>query len=386
MFAGLSVNGVGCASQPSGLSGSTGSSQTTSGTGGSGGGMTAPDPKPLFDALEPDLVAACGSCHEPGGVADRPFLAPPDRYQSIISWPGVITKPSTNSILLTHPISGSSHPGKNLDAPDLKTTLYPKVQAWLAAEAAAIANPVDMQKAQIAPIAPIMGFNAIYLDALDPSFAGMAITFNADALTNSTIKLSDIEVHTTTKEGIHIVHPIFVVYPVAKMPDPDPVDSFNGFDSFFAQDTSTTLGPGTLLLDNWAVDGKLSIVFEKIELYTMSTGNGGGGSTSSGSGCKALTDFTTSAAPQFQQRCFGCHGGANAMAMAAVDMSQLMSNAGVACAQIKARVKPTDAANSQIFITTDPAGNAAHPFKFGGSTTQFNSFKTTVSTWITKEM
>src|SRR4051812_31407228 len=33
-------------------------------TAGSGGAI---DPKPLFDALEPALYAACGSCHDIGG-------------------------------------------------------------------------------------------------------------------------------------------------------------------------------------------------------------------------------------------------------------------------------------------------------------------------------
>src|SRR5690242_11692322 len=80
-FAGLSANGVGCADQPGQLSGgteSTGANTTMSS--GVGGGIPAGDPKQLFADLEADFVAACSTCHEPGGLADTPFLAPPDRY------------------------------------------------------------------------------------------------------------------------------------------------------------------------------------------------------------------------------------------------------------------------------------------------------------------
>ncbi len=392
IFAGLSVNGTGCGSQPAGLSGGTTgglSTSTGSSSGGAGGAGMKVDPKPLFNAIQQDLITACASCHEPGGVADRPFLAPPDRYQSIISWPGVITKPSSNSILLTHPIAGTTHPGQNIDAPCAGLqgkVLQPEIKMWLDAEAAAIADPTDMAKPQIPPVAPIMGFNAIYLTPLDPNLEGVAITFNADTVGTTTLKLSDIEVHTTTKTGVHIVHPIFVVYPVGGTPDPDPVDSFDGFDTYFAQSTSTALGAGVLLLDNWASDAKLSIVFETVEPYSSSSGMGGaGGTTGTGGGCKDVTTFTMDAAPKFQANCFSCHGGANQMAMAAVDMSQLMANAGAACAQIKSRVNPTTPDQSVIYVTTDPNGNAAHPFKFGGSTSSFNTFKTSVSQWITKE-
>jgi len=377
--------------QPGQLSGGTdtttgASMTTTTGSGGGGGSAPKADPKALFAALESDFVAACASCHEPGGVADRPFLAPPDRYQSVISWPGIITKDSTQSLLLTYPKSGSAHTGKNLDAADLKDTLLPKITAWLKAEGAAIADPINEMKPSIAPVAPIMGFNAIYLTPLDPKLEGVAITFNANALTDHTLELTDVQVHTTTKTGVHIVHPLFVIYPKNQEPDPDPVDNFSGFDSYFDPNTSSDLGQGTVLLDNWVPEAKLSIVFEVVEPYTAGgTGGAGGTTTGTGGGCKDVAEFMTSAQPKFQSSCFGCHGGANAMANAAVDMSKLSSDPAAACAQILNRVKPADAPNSQIFITTDPSGTAAHPFKFGGNQGSFDSFKTSVSTWITAE-
>ncbi|MFO0614231.1 MAG: hypothetical protein U0414_16700 [Polyangiaceae bacterium] len=391
-IAGLSANGGCTTTQPGQLSGgtesSTGTSMSTTGTG-AGGGMTAADPKELFAELEADFVAACASCHQPGGLADRPFLAQPDRYQSVISWPGIITKDPSKSLLLTYPVSGSgAHTnGKNLDAADLKTTLMPRIVNWLTAEGAAIAAPIDMAKPTIAPVAPIMGFNAIYLTPLDKELEGVAITFNANQLTEKTLELTDVQVHSTTKTGVHIVHPLFVVYPKNKDADPDPVDNFGGVDAYYDKNESGDLGQGTVLLTNWVNEAKLSIVFETVEPYTVGGGTGGAGGTgtATGGGCKDVAEFTASAQGRFQTSCFGCHGGGNAMANAAVDMSKLMTDPAAACGQIRNRVKPADAPNSQIFITTDPGGTAAHPFKFGGNQGQFDTFKSNVSLWIQAE-
>jgi hypothetical protein len=66
-------------------------------------------------------------------------------------------------------------------------------------------------------------------------------------------------------------------------------------------------------------------------------------------------------------------------------MSGLQTDPAKACAQIKNRVSPADPPSSQIFITTDPGGNAAHPFKFGGNADTFNNFRNSVSTWIAAE-
>ncbi|APR82453.1 Hypothetical protein A7982_07802 [Minicystis rosea] len=80
-----------------------------------------------------------------------------------------------------------------------------------------------------------------------------------------------------------------------------------------------------------------------------------------------------------------CHGGGNASAKGAIDMSTIDSDTAKACAQVKNRVSPSDPGSSQLFVTTDPGGNAAHPYKFGGSNSKFDAFKTSVSTWIQAE-
>ena len=379
--------GAACTSQPDGISGGTsngdtgGSAANGSGSTGIGGGLAA-DPKVKFEALLPTLEDACGSCHKSGGIADTPFLADPDPYESMSSWPGVITKDPTQSIILTYPRAGSPHTGTSLDGAPLNTTLLPKLTEWLTDEAAVIAAPTD-DKPQIPAQAPIMGFNAIYLTSLDANLEGVAITFNASLITDSSLLLSSIQVHTTTATGVHMVHPLLVVYPKGTQPDPDAVDNFAGLDERFDKMTATQLGQGTVILDNWVPDAKLSIAFESVEAWTEE-GTGGAGGGGDG-GCKALSDFQSDAKPQFQNNCFSCHGGGNAMAKAAVDMSKLGTDDATACAQIKNRVNPDDPASSQIFVTTKYNGNAAHPFKFNGSQGNYNNFVSAVSPWIGME-
>ncbi len=368
-----------------GGTGGGGSSGEGSGGGaqGSGGAVNKADGEKAFNALEPAFYAACGSCHDTGGVADMPFLAGPDRYQSVSSWPNFIVADPSQSMLLTFPMTGTTHPGTNLDSPDLKNTLLPKIKAWLAIEAQALNDtmtPTDAGKL-IPSFAPVIGFNAVYLDALGDSFKGMAITFTAAQLDDSTLELTDIEVHPTATLGVHLVHPLFVVIANDKA-DPDPVDSFSNLAQECPANQSGDLGPGTCVLTNWVKNGRLDIAFQTIEPLKPV---GDGGTDGGNGGCTALSAFTSDAQSDFKNNCFTCHGGGNPDAVGAIDMSKLDSDPAAACAQIKNRIDTQTPAQSQLFITTDPSGNAVHPFKFGGSTNQFNGFKTDVTKWITQE-
>src|SRR5262249_40898733 len=150
--------------------------------------------------------------HDAGGISNTPFLAGPDRYRTITSWPGIVARDPSKSLLLTHPVAGGKHSGTNIDSDALKTTLLPEVQGWLAEEAAEVGAPASEAGPTIDPFSPILGFNAVYLDALGQQYAGMALTFNADELTHTTLELKELEVHPTAKLGVHVVHPLFVVY------------------------------------------------------------------------------------------------------------------------------------------------------------------------------
>jgi cytochrome c553 len=377
---------VGCVpEQPDGL-GPLPSGSTTGGDP-KDSGTSVNKGEELFKAMEPEFMQSCGLCHDIGGIADTPFLAQkPTRYQSMVSWPGIVRRNPEESLLLTYSMIGKGHSGSlNLDSPQLVNTLLPKVKEWLAAEAETFVGPApDAADADLGPalepFVPILGFNAIYLGPLGPDFEGMAITFSAELLAAGTLELTNIQVHPTSKKGVHIVHPLFTVYPKGGEPDPDVTDSFSNVDQTFLPGESGELGPGTFVLVNWKDDARLGLVFETIEAHVPPNPDAGMPT----GGCKAVDVFMANAQTRFQV-CTNCHAGANGQATAAIDMSQLNTDPAAACAQIKNRVTPADPPNSQIFITTDPGGNAAHPYKFGGNAQNFTTFRNDVSVWIAAE-
>lgn len=384
-FAAIAAAGLvaGCVGDPpSSIPKPIGTSSSGTASGGMDAGPTTPAEE-LFAELLPTLFSTCGVCHDVGGLADTPFLAGPDRYQSMVSWPGLVVKDWTQSLLLTYSITGGKHSGVNLDGKGVDETLKARVQAWLMEESKSISEPPPTAGPAISSFTPIMGFNAVYLGPLGAEFEGMAVTFNAEALTSTTLELTNIEVHPTSKLGVHIVHPLLVVFPLGGEADPDPIDSFSNVDSTYVAGASGTLGPGTAVLTNWKSKAKLSIAFETIEV--VDPGSADAGDAGPTSGCKDVAGFQANAEPLFSQRCSGCHGGNNGGATGALDMTDLNKDSAKACEQIRYRVSPDDPPKSQIFITTDPGGNAAHPYKFGGNQGNFDSFEAAVSKWIAAE-
>jgi mono/diheme cytochrome c family protein len=376
-----------CTPAPDNLGTGGGGTGGENGAGGqSGTGGAAPNHgKELFAALEGDLYKACGSCHDAGGIADTPFLAGPDIYATIVSWPGLVVQDPKESKLLTYPVAGPQHTYKKLDSDLYKDTLYPAVKAWLTEEGKNIVTTGKAEDAgkRIPPFAPIIGFNAVYIDPLGGEYTGMALTFNAVLVGEHVLELDDLQVHPTAALGVHLVHPLFSVYPVGKEVDPDPVDSLSNIDQSFEAGKADTLGPGTLILTNWQTGAKLDLAFQTIEpLMQMGDGGTDGGTTG---GCKDVGSFSANAVGLLKQNCQTCHGGNNAQAKGAVDMSALNSDEAAACSQVKNRVSPANVGGSQLFITTDPGGNAAHPYKFGGDNGKFDAFKQSVSKWITAE-
>ncbi len=383
MAVALGMSSTGC---DSGGTPSLTSTSTSSGSGGDGsGGAFVDNGKDLWAGIEADMVASCGTCHEAGGIADTPFLALPDRYESMLAWPGIVVTNPDESLLLTYAITGAGHSGTNLDT--AANDLQARVREWLEAEASAIGDPVDTTKPHLDPVTPIMGFNALYLNPLGTELEGIAITFTAEELTATSLKLTDITVHTTASTGVHVVHPIFSVYPKGGSVDPDPVDSFADLDHKFPESSGEMLGVGTVILTNWEADAKLGLAFETAEPYSsmMGTGGAGAGGGAATGACSAQAEFDASAKPQLQNNCVSCHGGNNGSATSALDMSDLANDSAAACGQILNRVNTGTPASSQIFVTTDPNGNAAHPFKFGGNATNFNTFKNQVSIWVSAE-
>jgi hypothetical protein len=362
----------------------------TLGTGGSGGdssqggagGAFVDNGAELFAELEAEFVANCAECHEPGGIADTPFLAGPNRYESMLSWPGIVVPTAEESLLLTYSITGVGHTGTNVDA--IEGEFQQRVTEWLEAEAAAISNPVT-DGAAIDPITPILGLNVIYLTPLDYELEGVAVTFTAEELTPNSLKLSNLQVFTTAATGVHLVHPVFAVYPKGEDGTVDPVDSFADLDQRFDENTAESLGVGLVILTNWEPEAKLGLGFELAEPHTSGQGvGGGGGGGPLGGGCVAVTEFEDNVVAALQP-CLQCHGGNNTGATSAVDMSELGSNPAATCGQVKNRVNLDTPAQSQLFLVTNPDGNASHPFKFNGNAGNWNNFMTDVTVWINAE-
>lgn len=373
----VGASGIGCGSEPTPLL--IGSS-SSSGVGGSGGGDGENQGREMFDLLLPDFTKECASCHAVGGPADTPFLGDPetgkpDPYERVTSWPGFVVKDPTKSRLLVHSVSSEHKGTKPSDA--LKSAL----EAWLEEEAKAVKDVSEEPQPTIPPFKPIVGgFNAVYLGALGPGFEGMAVTFQAEELTATTLSLTEIEVHPTGKMGVKLTHPLFTVYrPGTIQGDPDPVDSFSNVTVELVAGASGPLGPGLVVLTNWKAGSKLSLAFE-----TATVIDPNGGVDPNASPCKALEPFQTNAAPALGP-CVACHGGTNSSAQGALDMSDLTADPGLACGQVRNRVNLMAPGKSQLFVTTNPAGATTHPFKFGGNAGQYNTFKDAVTLWIQEE-
>lgn len=367
----------------------TTTSMGTGGSGGSGGmgtgGSTTMEitGRSIFEStVQNDMVMECGSCHKLGGIADAPFLAAPDIYVSITTWPGVVVSNASLSVVLTHPGS-SSHGGGQ--APDISAGLRTKIEAWLHYEADHLPKPDAGSIPHIDPFKPFLqgAFNAVYLDPLGPEFANCSITFNAEELPSpnspTLLHITNIQVHPIAGVELHLVHPLFTIYPSMSGEIPDIADSFSGFDQSFTLAGDPTFGTGQLILSHWQKDARLGIAFEKIE----ATKNGVTVAT-----CKNVAKFQAEVVPQLKMwPCASmCHGGGNISAQQQMDLSNIDAMPpDEACAQVRARIDPMNPDNSQIFAVTDPTKPAIHLFKFAGNKNNHTSFKTAVTPWIISE-
>lgn len=355
------------------------STGTGAGSGGSGGGAPAgATGKDIFDAFQADILGECGACHKLSGVADAPFLAAPDVYSSITTWPGIITTTPTSSLLLTRP--GSVTHGGGM-APDMSTALRAKVLTWLTKEALDIPKPSESTKPYITPFKPLLkgAFNTVYLDPLGKSLESSSISFNAVELGNppSMLMLTRIEVHPVAETTIHLVHPLFSVYSASGGEDPDPVDSLSNVDQTLVLSDNPTLGTGTVILTNWRKDARLGLAFEAAEV----TGEG-----TPLDNCKSTTKFLSEVVPHLQYCADTCHAGKEAKPTAAMNLSKLaMMPPDAVCAQVRARIHPGDPETSDILVVTDPGKQIAHGYKFAGNKTKYSAFKAAASPWINSE-
>jgi hypothetical protein len=343
-------------------------------------GDTGETGRSIFESsVQPGMMSECGACHQLNGVADAPFLAQPDLYDSITTYRGVVKANPDDSVLLLHPGTGTH-------TNDFSPSLRGATRDWLTFESQHLpvidagANPY------LTPFKLYVqgAFNAVYLDQLGGDLANASITFNAEELpqgsSNPTLlMLTNLQVHPIAGKSLHIVHPLFTIYPTSGGAEPDPADSFSGLDQTFTFDGDPTLGTGTVILSQWKKGSRLGIAFEKIEAIVTST---------TGTPCKDVAKFQAEVVPQLKNwTCASqCHGGANIAAQQQMDLSNLDAMPpDDACSQVRARIKPGNPDQSQILIVTDPTQQAVHLFKFAGNKNKYNTFKAAVTPWILAE-
>ncbi len=187
--------------------------------------------------------------------------------------------------------------------------------------------------------------------------------------------------------GAFIDHPLFVSYPIdGSTPKADTIDRFfnvkmNLMPNAAAEEQQ--IGGGTAAFVGFFATDKLSIHFKDVKVFVPEEGGG-----TVQAGCKMLPDFKANVVQPMNTNCASCHGGANANATSAMNITNITSTDDAvvlaACNEVLNRVNLVDPANSGIYLAPDPA-NANHPFKFGGNVTAYNAFKTSVDVWVQKE-
>jgi mono/diheme cytochrome c family protein len=225
--------------------------------------------------------------------------------------------------------------------------------------------------------------NDVDLTAL--GLPGAKLHFVAQAL-GSGLYLNQLSVIAGT-DGVYLEHPLFASWPTdgseAKF---DTIDRFFNVKVNAMAASTTMIGGGTAAFIGFNATDKISIHFKALKAFQPDAGMPGGGGGDNGGGCKALASFKTNAAAAFSTNCLSCHGGQNANATSAMNITGVNSATDAtiqtACNQIRTRINTTDPNQSGVFLAPDPANNN-HPFKFQAA--QLTTFKNGVNVWINAE-
>ena len=334
------------------------------------GDDTAQIARAAFDSdVAPLLEGFCAACHSAADSVG--FMAPdPDMYSSVTTWPLLIDLENHSSSRL---LSKGVH-----DGPAWTADQRAIIGDWLGLETIA-AGVVPVVEPETAPFAPVVGSNTV--DLAQIGMTGSSVTFRLEKLQVG-YYISELMVNAGI-EGAHLVHPLFVTWSES-VPAPDPVDRFSGVEVNADPSQSAMIGGGTVVLVNVPEGAMLSIHFATAEPAIANPGL-------PASGCKVVASFTQNARSPLSASCGSCHAGGNASATTAISAGSTeprSSPAGqiVVCGQALSRVSLGDPLNSGLFVATNPALGAAHPFKFNGDAIAFNAFREAVLAWINAEI
>lgn len=337
--------------------------------GGGPGGVVdmAPDVVGTFYSnVAPILKPACGGCHGVAGTSAPAFmLDTPDMLKNLLQYPGIIgTTPQTSRLYMK-----GQHEG-----PAFTPDQAPVVSDWITFyNSNKPMTDGGTSKPTIAPFTPSLTMpNSIDLAALDPMLTGVKITFTAK-MVGTSIELDNLTLAASASTGVHVSHPLFVTWDQNLEPTPDPVDSFSNLDETVYAGQSAPLGPGTLILPNFATGSLLNVVFTLIE---PKAGGTDGGTTT---GCKALTMFVQNVKPLLASGTCStnCHVGGAPVAGLKFDTTPDSALCQVALTEINT----TTPSLSLLLQKPDPNNNNGHQTKIN----PFTAYQTAVTNWINAE-
>ncbi len=363
----LAFSATGCLG--SALTGGDGGNGGGGDNGGGGGGAAdmAPDVVGQFySQVAPILTPACGGCHGMTGTTAPAFMvAQPDMLSNLLAYPGIIGATPQKSRLYMKGV----HEGPAF-TPDQLTVIGDWITFYNTVKGSSDAGD---GKPTIAPFTPSMtAANSIDLAPLDATLSGVKVTFDAK-MVGTSIELVNLKVVAPASTGVHVTHPIFVIWDQNLNPTPDPVDSFSNLDETVFAGSSAPLGPGTLLMPNFAAGDLISVAFTLAE---PKSGSADGGTVS---GCKALTMFVNNVKPLLATNTCStnCHVGANPTAGLKLDATP----DSTLCANVLTEINTTTPAMSQLLLQPDPNQSNGHPQKVN----PFTNFQTAVTNWINAE-
>lgn len=371
-----------------------------------GGGNLTPEEQvarqKFKDDAYPIFSTVCAACHvamDPtflkgdGGKEDEDAMR-----AALLAWtPAVVNldAPQSSRVLVK-----GSHAGPPLDA-----TQSSAILGWIQAEkdaAGATSQEVVIQTAKFTPLLCTGGtagdvsgcttggnccpINIVKLDS--NGLAGAEIDFVAQPL-SSDLYLSDIYLKGAA-DGVYMEHPLFVSYPATGTPIPDTLDRFFSVKMNLAQATTTPvcpgpscdhIGAGAAAFVGFAPSNQLSISFKVLEAYHPDAGMP---PASTGCGTMGFASFKTNVQPMLQGCQQQCHGGNNAGAKNAMDLSGLASTTdNTTCLQVRIHVNFQTVAQSGVLLAPQAGQDTAHPFKLSTtSNPTIANFQTALNTWI----
>jgi hypothetical protein len=346
----------------------------------------------------PVFANVCSSCHGGANAAAPWFLkanTPTDMRTLLLGWssPVVVNVPTPDQ---SRVLLKGAHEG----AQALNPTQASSILGWIMAErdaANAGTTSVELTTSKVdvlpcsggAPGSATCPINTIRLD--DDHLVGASISFVAQPYGND-LYLSDLFLEAST-DGVYLDHPLFVSWPPEGNELVDNLDRFSQTKLNLAATTSTPvcpgpscdhIGAGAAIFVDFASANKLSITFKVLEPAHADAAP----PPPMGCGTNGFASFLTNMKPVLTGLCAGCHGGSNAGATGAMDLTKLASTTdNNACLQARLHIDTVTPTSSTIL--RPPNGlDGAHPVQgklTGATNPTLASFTTAVTTWATVE-